>query len=75
MAPLLVLHRRRKLKGNIVSWVSPAALCPPLTFGATQGGQGAHEEPRGGCCLGEEKALKSRPLISKGNNGIFWDSH
>lgn len=47
---------------------------PPLTYGAAQG-QDAQTQQGEGCCLGEEKALKSRPLISKGNNGIFWDSH
>ena len=62
-------------------WGSPVPQRPPdphplpsAQSGATQG-QDAHTERGEGCCLGEEKALKSRPLISKGNNGIFWDSH
>ena len=61
-----------------VSWGSPVPpSLPRLTSahsGATQG-QDTHTEQGKGCCLGEEQALKSRPLISKENNGIFWDSH
>lgn len=52
----------------------PTSRLTSVHSGAMQG-QDAHTEQEEGCCLGEEKALKSRPLISKGNNGIFWDSH
>jgi hypothetical protein len=71
--PLLVTTLNGKIKKKVRS--AGCHLCPGLfTFRATQG-QDGFKELRGGCCLGAEKALKSRPLISKRNNGIFWDSH